>query len=37
MGVPYEEKTTVYTNIMEASMTNGQEIYGQTHKSTSIC
>ena len=34
MGAPYDAKRTVYKNIIESTMTYGQEIYGQTRKTT---
>ena len=33
MGAPCEAKRIVYKNTIEAVMTYGQEIHGQTHKS----
>ena len=34
IGAPYEAKRTIYKNIVESSMTYGQEIYGQARKTT---
>ena len=34
IGAPYEAKRTIYKNIVESSMTYGQEIYGQARTTT---